>query len=85
MGHLMEAKDPTNQEFYSEMALVPCLRLRGGGGDGGSIPGRYDLVDIKKSIMCGNNKGRYSSFDHNSMVPRNPTTDHQLAVVRIIS
>merc|ERR1712216_526466 len=46
----------------------PVLRLRGGGGYGGSIPGRYDLVDIKKSIMSGNNRGRYTSFDHNSMV-----------------
>lgn len=43
------------------------LGLHGSGGDGGSIPGRWDLVDIKRSIMSGNDKGRYKSFNHNSM------------------
>jgi len=36
------------------------------GGDGGSIAGRHDLVNIRGSVM-GNQTGRYKSFDHNSM------------------
>lgn len=47
------------------MSLSLCLRA--GGGDGGSIPGRFDLVDIKRSIMSGNDKSHYKAFEHNSM------------------
>ena len=57
--------------------ITPSIRLKGGGGDGGSIPGRYDLVDIKKSIMSSGRSGRYSSFAHNSMVRHCTTGEPQ--------
>jgi hypothetical protein len=47
--------------------MTLSLSLQSGGGDGGSIPGRYDLVDIKRSISSGNDRGHYRAFDHNSM------------------
>ena len=67
---------PSPSANHSDVLPPFVLRLKGGGGDGGSIPGRYDLVDIKKSIMSGNARGQYKSFDHNSMVSEKCTVDN---------
>ena len=65
----MSLMDLLSRLSLKETSSRLCLNvgLRGGGGDGGSIPGRYDLVDLKKSIN-GGVTGRYKSFCVKSMV-----------------